>query len=79
LANLKQAELAREQFSDELARCGAHAVGVERQSDRGGWAVIAFVAPSAKFNGPANLMARHDSRTVPVPVIVRREETFSPG
>ena len=41
--------------------------------------MIAFVAPSADFKGPASLMARHDSRTVSVPVIVRREESFTPG
>jgi hypothetical protein len=73
-STLKQAEAAREQFSDELAKLGAHAIGVEKAD--AGWAVVAYVEPAKAFDAPVMLAAKHGGREVKVPLVVQREGMF---
>ncbi|MGZ8400085.1 MAG: hypothetical protein ACXWVI_02120 [Methyloceanibacter sp.] len=76
MATLKQAEAARDQFADELAKRGAHAVGVEQDRDSEGWVVVAYVEPAATFSAPKMLSARQAGRVVSVPLLVQRERGF---
>jgi hypothetical protein len=71
---LKQAEAAREQHSDELARLGAHAVGVEKAGT--GWVVVAYVEPATTFSAPETISAKLAGREVDVPLMVQREDMF---
>lgn len=73
----KQAEAARDQFSEDLAKRGAHAIGIEHRGSEG-WAVVAHVEPSKAFDAPATLTAKQGSREVAVPLIIQRGESFKP-
>jgi hypothetical protein len=75
LATLKQAEAARAQFADELARRGAHGVGVE-ETKNDGWRVVALVEPGKKFGGPTTLDVVLRGSTIPVKLKVAREALF---
>ena len=76
LPTLKDAERARKQFSEELAKLGAHAIGVEKGND--GWSVVAHVEPSTAFQAPETLAVKHAGRVVAVPLVVQREDIAKP-
>jgi hypothetical protein len=76
VATLKQAEAARTQFADDLAKLGAHAIGVEESEPGDGWAVIAYVAPEQQIAAPATLVTTVGGKVIKVPLRIRREEAF---
>lgn len=73
---LKQAEAARSQHSAELAKLGAHAIGVEELGS--GWAVVAHVEPGQAFDGPQTLKTQIGGRMVDVPLKVLRADIAEP-
>lgn len=78
VATLKQAEAARAQFSDALAKLGAHAIGVEDSGSERGWEVIAYVAPLQHIAAPPTLATVVGRKTVEVPLRIQREAAFKP-
>lgn len=76
-ATLKEAEFARSQFADELAKRGAHAVGVEQLADKG-WAVVAYVEKASVFEAPETLNTTRRGSELSVPLLVRRENMAKP-
>lgn len=77
VATLKQAEAARAKFADELAKLGAHAIGVEESDSALGWVVIAYVAPRRRIAAPEKLVTTVGGKTVDVPLRIRREGAFT--
>jgi hypothetical protein len=77
VATLKQAETARTKFADQLAKLGAHAIGVEESDSGEGWEVIAYVAPKQPINAPTKLVMTAGDKTVEVPLRIRREDAFT--
>lgn len=80
MATLTQANDARAQHADALAKLGAHAVGVRQQPGAGNndWAVVAYMLPDARAELPSAITAQNGGANIPVPLIVERAEPFSP-
>ena len=80
MATLKQAGCARDAHADALARCGAHAVGVEQHGAPGsdGWVVVAYVDPAGPADLPAQLATTSDGVAVDVPLVARAAAPFQP-
>jgi hypothetical protein len=78
VATLKDANQARSQNADDLARIGAHAIGVEKGATFGrkGWVVVAYVDPAESVELPAKLTARLKGAAVDVPLVVEKAERF---
>lgn len=80
MASEREANAAREQHSDFLRRLGAHAIAVD-EVRRGGektFAVVAFVEGEPAGPVPRQLEVKVGSRTVQVPLAVKRAERFKP-
>jgi hypothetical protein len=75
-ATLEQAEAARAEFADQLARLGAHAIGVEPHPTGPGWAIVAYVDADATPSLPRSLKTDSAGKAVAVPLLVERRERF---
>lgn len=75
-STLKQAEAARAQHADALAKLGAHAIGVEPVDD--GWAVIAQIEPGQPFDGPRVLSTRVAGKLIDVSLRIERADMAKP-
>lgn len=75
----KDANLARDQYSDKLTALGAHAIAVDEMihNEEKTFGVVAFVEQkSAEI--PAYLTLRKGAKTFKVPVKVQVAEKFKP-
>ena len=77
MATEKEANLAREKFSDQLRKLGAHAMAVDQVSHKGKktFAVIAFVEGELKENS-LTLDIDVGDKKVTVPLVVKKSERF---
>ena len=80
MATLKIANLARDAFSDELFKRGAHGLSVEKLTLAGKstFAVIAMVTPGHKATFPQALDVTDKDKHTTVPLVVRTIEPFRP-
>ena len=80
MATLDEANCARQQHADSLAKAGVHALGVEEGAAFGcaGWVVVAWVAPDAAPTLPDSLAASMHGKTVDVRLCIRKSEPFEP-
>jgi len=80
MVTLSQANAARAQHADDLAKVGVHAVGVEKRDGFGQeeWVVVAYLDPAATPKLPAALRTTHGGETVDVPLVIERAEPFEP-
>ncbi|MBY5827117.1 hypothetical protein [Rhizobium leguminosarum] len=80
MATLDEANLARAQHADELAKVGVHAVGVEKGEafGRTGWVVVAYTQSPAEElpQLPDFLTTKEEGNAVEVPLLVQRAEPF---
>ncbi len=76
----KTANKARDLFSDQLFRSGAHAVAVDKVNIEGQetFALIAMVSPSHKLVLPATVSVTVGKKQLSVPVVVRKTPSFKP-
>lgn len=76
----KIANKARELFSDQLFRSGAHAIAIDKVNIGGEetFALIAMVPPSHKLTLPTTVSVTVGKRQQSVPVVVRRTPPFKP-
>jgi hypothetical protein len=76
----KTANKARELFSDQLFRSGAHGVAVDKVNIEGQetFALIAMVLPSHKLTLPTTLSVTVGKKQLSVPVVVRETPSFKP-
>jgi hypothetical protein len=76
----KTANKARELFSDQLFRSGAHGVAVDKVNIEGleTFALIAMVSPSHKLTLPATVSVTVGKKLLSVPVVVRKTPSFKP-
>jgi len=79
-ATLTQASSARAQHADDLARQGAHAIGVEKGDSYGkkGWVVVAYVDPAKQLKLPATLAMTLKGKAVDVPLVIEKAAPFEP-
>lgn len=79
MANEKEANLAREQYSDFLRNLGAHAIAVDEITRKGKktFAVIAFFEKKPD-ELPNALEIKSGKRTVEIPLIGRVMEKYKP-
>jgi len=80
MANEEQANEARRQHGRTLLAKGAHAVGVEegRHYGKKGFVVVAHIAPQQQSDIPSSLTCSTKEGEVEVPVVVERDEPFTP-
>jgi hypothetical protein len=80
MATLNQANTARAEHADDLAKQGAHAIGVEKRDGFGksGWVVVAYVDPVKAPVLPANLSTMLRGKAVDVPLVIEKAEPFAP-
>ncbi|MGX9146461.1 hypothetical protein [Mesorhizobium sp. 128a] len=78
MATLSQANSARAQHADDLAKVGAHAIGVAKGESFGreGWVVVVYVQPGTARDLPTALTTEHEGKPVDVPVVVEDSEPF---
>jgi hypothetical protein len=79
-ASEAKANAARDAFSKELARKGAHAIGVEPGQAHGhaGFVVVAYVPDEFSGSLPESLEVPKELGGGSVPVVLRRQEPFKP-
>jgi len=79
MATEREANLAREQYSDELRKKGAHALAVDEVKRKGAetFAVIAYFEKKPA-DAPATLEVKRGKKTLQVPLVVRVQEKFKP-
>jgi len=77
MATEREANLAREQYSDFLRELGAHAIAVDEVKQKGEetFAVIASFEKKPE-KAPKTLEVRRGRRTVNVPLVVRAAEKY---
>lgn len=76
----REANLARERYSEFLRGLGAHAIGVD-EVRRGGektFAVIAYFEEKPAEPPPKTLEIKSGRSTVEVPLVLKVEEKFRP-
>lgn len=80
MASEKEANMAREQYSEFLRDLGAHAIAVDEIKRKGEktFGVIAFVPEKPDKPIPDMLEVTSGKRTLKVPLAVRVEEKFKP-
>lgn len=80
MATLDEANRARQQHADELAKVGAHAIGVEKGDAFGqvGWVVVVYAQGEAEVKLPGALTVQHHGNDVEVPVVIQKAEPFEP-
>jgi len=80
VATRKQADLARELHSDQLAKDGAHAIEVAKGAEYGktGFVVVAHVAPGEKHALPSRLTAKVSGQLFSVDVVAKVSDQFEP-
>ena len=80
MATQDQANSARTQHADDLAKLGVHAIGVENGEafGRKGWVVVVYVAPDAAVDLPDALKTGREGNAVNVPLVVEKAEPFEP-
>ena len=80
MASEKEANLAREQYSDFLKRLGAHSIGVDRLKgkDETGFAVIAFFARKPAKTFPQTLEIESGQKTIAVPLMAETMKRPTP-
>jgi hypothetical protein len=80
LASEKEANTAREQYSDFLRGLGAHSIGVDKLKGqkKTGFAVIAFFERQPSQTVPATLEIKSGQSTIPVPLTVEIMKRPSP-
>jgi len=80
MANLEEANQARNQHSDLLRKLGAHAIAVDeiKRSGRSTFAVIAFFEKEPTKDLPQSLEVKSGKQTVQVPLVARVVEKFRP-
>ena len=78
MATLDEANNARQKHADDLAKVGAHAVGVEKGEaySQPGWVVVAYTQPGAAVALPDTLTINHQGHDVEVPLVVQTAEPF---
>jgi len=76
----KTANKARELFSDQLFRSGAHGVAVDKVTIEGQetFALIAMVSPSHKLTLPTTVSVTVGKKRLSVPVVLRKTPSFKP-
>lgn len=76
----KTANKARELFSDQLFRSGAHGVAVDKVNNEGQetFALIAMVSPSQRLTLPTTVSVTVGKKQLSVPVVVRKTPSFKP-
>ena len=80
MASEKEANAAREQYSDFLRELGAHGIAVD-EVKRGGektFAVIAYCDEKPTGAVPKQLEIKRGKRTVEVPLAIKKTERFKP-
>lgn len=80
MASEKQANKARELYSDFLVEKGAHAIGVAQGQQYGkrGFVVVAHVAPGTSENIPKKLKGNLEGKPFEVDVVTEASEPFRP-
>ena len=78
MASLKEANLAREQYSDLISRLGAHSIAVDEVKGAKGFAVIAYFEKKPSKKIPEALEVKSGKRTVEVPLVVGIMQMPSP-
>jgi len=80
MASEKQANKARDLYSDLLVKCGAHAIGVTDGQPYGkhGFVVVAHVAPHTSHKIPKKLKGELDGKLFEVDVVTKASEPFAP-
>ncbi|WP_085026190.1 hypothetical protein [Ensifer aridi] len=80
MATLEEANHARQQHADQLAKVGAHAIGVEKGEAFGqaGWVVVVYARGEAEAKMPGALSIQHHGNDIEVPVVVQKAEPFEP-
>lgn len=78
MASIKEANLAREQYSDLISKLGAHSIGVDEVKGKEGFAVIAYFEKEPSKKIPETLEVKSGNRTVEVPLVVRLMQMPSP-
>lgn len=75
----KEANLAREQYSDFLRGLGAHAIAVDEVKRKGQktFAVVAFFTQQPE-DVPGTLEVKRGKTTLAVPLVARITEKFKP-
>ncbi|MER9656617.1 hypothetical protein NKJ26_24500 [Mesorhizobium sp. M0152] len=78
MATLSQANSARTEHADDLAKVGVHAIGVEKGENFGreGWVVVVYVEPGKSHDLPTTLTTNHEGKPVDVPVVIENSEPF---
>jgi hypothetical protein len=73
MASEKQANKARDLYSDLLVKCGAHAIGVTDGQPYGkhGFVVVAHVAPHTSHKIPKKLKGELDGKPFEVDVVTK--------
>ena len=80
MASEKQANKARELYSDLLVKRGAHAIGIADGQPYGksGFVVVAYVAPHTKPKIPNKLKGVLDGKPFEVDVVTEVTDPFAP-
>lgn len=80
MASEHQANTARDLFSRELVKKGAHAIGVEAGKGHGhsGFVVVAYVPPTHAGKFPTKLVLPTEHGGSEVPLITQSAESFTP-
>lgn len=79
MAKEREANLARDQYSEDLRKMGAHAIAVDKVKRKGAdtFAVVAFFEKNPA-EAPETLDVKQGKRLLHVPLVVRVQETFKP-
>jgi hypothetical protein len=80
MASEREANIAREQFSQFLRDLGAHAIAVDeiKSGGRKSFAVVAYFAEKPAGDIPKSLEIKSGKKSLEVPLAVRVMEMFSP-
>lgn len=80
MASEKEANLAREHYSDFLSELGAHSIGVDeiKREGKKGFAVIAFFDKKPSKAVPETLKVKSGKLTLDVPLVVEIMKMPSP-
>ena len=80
MASEKQANKARELYSNFLVKRGAHAIGVANGQRYGkqGFVIVAHVPPHTSHKIPSKLKGELDGKLVEVDVVMEVSEPFVP-
>jgi len=80
MASERQANTARDLFSSDLVKQGAHAIGVEPGKDHGhpGFVVVAYVPPTHAAKFPTKLALPTEHGGGDVSLVMQSAQPFTP-